>query len=586
MKSKDELLKTALSALKPIEKIDCAKFAEKNFVLPTTSAEPGRYRLERTPYAEEILKAFTQPNIKKVVVMSSSQIGKTSIMMIVLARFIAVDPCNILMVLPTLELAQDISKDRIESMIRDCAILTPLFYEEGKKTRDKNQTILSKFFKGGRLTLVGANSPTGLSSRPIRLLLCDEVDRFASSAGTEGDPIALAETRQSTYWNKITGLFSTPTIENISRIESEYKLGTQEEWSYRCANCGEWHGINYEDITEQIKYRCPDCGFEYSEMEMKSSPQKYIAHNPNVEGVRSFTLNAFSSPWLSWSAIMKEWEAARGNPEREQTVYNTKFGRSYALKGEFENATEFIKNREDYDNEIPARVSILTAAVDVQANRLEYEIVGWNREERWGILRGIIMGAPAIENTWRELDMILDRVYSKRGGEMRISRVFVDSGYSARVVYNYCRTRLNRFPIKGKGGAGIPFTPSWRYPKNSVVPVGVIGVNDGKQEVFGRLKIKRGEEYYWHYPKDDKYFNRGYDEIYFKQLFSEKRVIKRSGGVQYIAWEPLYSHIRNESLDLAVYNLAAIKSMNVDWDAQVKAKPARKVKKSASSEIY
>ena len=31
--------------------------------------------------------------------------------------------------------------------------------------------------------------------------LCDEVDRYPSSAGTEGDPIRLAAKRATTFWN-------------------------------------------------------------------------------------------------------------------------------------------------------------------------------------------------------------------------------------------------------------------------------------------------------------------------------------------------------------------------------------------------
>ena len=109
-----------------------------------------------------------------------------------------------MIVMPTLEMAQDFSKDRLQKLIEDTKILTPLFYRDRMtaRSRDKTQTMLSKFFTGGRLVLVGANSTTGLSSRPIRILLCDEVDRFPHSAGKEGDPVGLAAKRTSTYWNK------------------------------------------------------------------------------------------------------------------------------------------------------------------------------------------------------------------------------------------------------------------------------------------------------------------------------------------------------------------------------------------------
>ena len=585
---KNLLTKVFREGLKPIEKIDCATFAEKYFVLPSTSAEPGKYKLSRTPYAEDILKAFTQPGIKKVVVMSSSQVAKTTCMLIVLARFIAVDPCNILMVLPTLELAQDISKDRLESMIRDCPILTPLFYADGKKSRDKNQTMLSKFFKGGRIILVGANSPTGLSSRPIRLLLCDEVDRFSSSAGIEGDPIKLAETRQATYWNKITGLFSTPTIENVSRIEAEYKLGTMEEWQYQCPNCHEYHAINYEDITINYKYRCPDCGYEFDELTMKKSPQKYIAHR-KADGIRSFWLNAFSSPWMSWKDIMKEWEESKGDPEREQTVFNTKFGRTYRQVGAFESENLFLQRLETYDAEVPSGVKILVASVDVQDNRLEYEICGFNEtEECWGIVKGVVFGMPNFQTTWDKLDTYLDREYQTPTGIMTVSRVFIDSGgHFTTSVYEYCRKNQikGRVAIKGLGQSGIKLLHKVTTAPNYPVQLQILGVNEGKQQVMNRLAIEKPGPLYFHFPIEDYKLEtpRGYDVRYFRGLIAERKVYRQRGGQMQEVWESI--HKRNESLDLRVYNISAFQSLKDNLKPTVK--PARRrLNKSANIDLY
>lgn len=101
-------------------------------------------------------------------------------------------------------------------MIRDTKSLNKLFYNiksNGPKSRDANNTILSKIFPGGRLIMCGANSPSQLASKPIRILLCDEVDRFPVSAGSEGDPVSLAQKRMTTFWNNCMGLFSTPTLE-------------------------------------------------------------------------------------------------------------------------------------------------------------------------------------------------------------------------------------------------------------------------------------------------------------------------------------------------------------------------------------
>lgn len=559
-------------------------------MLPSDAAEPGRWRTSRAPYTKEVMDAFTQEGIHRVVVKSSSQVGKTEILLNVFGRHAHLDPCTMMMIQPTLELAQDFSKSRLSSMITDTKVLTPLFYGKGGrlKSRDATQTILSKFFIGGRIVLTGANSPANLASRPIRLLLCDEVDRFPLSAGGsqsgEGDPVELAARRTTTYWNYKIGMFSTPTTEGVSRIDVEYNQGTQEEWQHKCPNCEEYHALDYRQmqveydektdefgrktfIVKSVKWQCPDCGFEFSELEIKNAPQKYVTQNPDAvkNGVRSFWLNGFSSPWLTWNKIMGEWLSARGNPEREQVVYNTLFGISYRLRGEYDDENVFLSRREDYDGEIPSGVLLLTAAVDVQANRLEYEVVGWaDGFERWGIAKGIVRGEPNQLTTWQDLDLVLDRTWRFGDGTpIKVARTFVDSGYATKSVYEYCHAnmRRGRFPIKGKAGMGLPLLYQYGHPKQTNVLLTILGVDNGKQEVMSNLGLEVAGAGYMHYPLDDGHLGyRGYDSVYFKGLISEHRVIRKSSGILYEAWEPIDRSVRNEPLDLAVYNLACAQS--------------------------
>lgn len=548
--------------------------------MPADSAEPGKYNSARTPYAEEILKCFTAPEVSKVVVKSASQIAKTTMLLTIVGRYVHLDPCNIMMVLPTLELAQDISKTRLTQMIRDVKELTPLFLDLDK-TRKTNQTILSKFFAGGRLILVGSNSATGLASRPIRLLLCDEVDRFCKDVGGEGDAIALAEKRQSTYWNSKTGIFSTPTVEGESRIDAEYNLGTQEQWQHKCPNCGEYHFLDYRQmvtdfderldeyknrniVVKSVKWRCPDCGNEFSELEIKTAPQKYIAQNLDAlkNGVRSFHIGGFSSPWVSWKTIMQEWLTARGNPAREAVVFNTRFGLSYKLQGEYQDERQFLKRLEEYPAELPDEVLLLTGGVDVQHNRLEVEICGWAADEScYGILTEKIWGSPTDYRTWEKLDAVLDREYKFSNGRgLKVARTFIDSGYATDFVYNYCAARQVKgcFPIKGKAGAGLPLIYQFGKPKNSNVILVILGVDAGKIEIFSRLAIESGAQSF-HYGKDN-FLKRNYDAVYFRQLISERRVVRKVGGLIVSSFETVSKGARNEALDIRNYNLAAMKS--------------------------
>ena len=636
MKSAKELWQyISRHGLKPLPKTSVSEWADTyRYLSAGVSSEPGKWRTERAEYQRAIMDAFTEPGVHRVVVKSAAQIGKSDIMNNVIGRFAHLDPASIMMIQPTVDMAQDYSKSRIAPMIRDTPVLSSLFYDVKRagdktaKTRDGNNTILSKFFPGGRLVMCGANSPAGLASRPVRILLADEVDRFPESAGNEGDPVDLASKRMTTFWNYVMGLFSTPTIEGDSRIEIEYNAGTQEEWQHQCPNCSEWHLIRYLDmitnaeehrdksgrrqvIVHGVKWRCPDCGFEFTEQQMRNAKQMYVARNPKAlfNGIRSFFINAFTSPWIGWNDIMREWMEAKGNPEREMVVVNTRFGESYHEQGAFEDETIFLRRREAYGAELPDGVLLLTAAVDTQDNRLEYEVCGWGAgEESWGIRKGIILGQPDWESTWSELDKILEHVYRfKNGTGLKIVRTFIDSGghYTGH-VYRYCEKNFikQRFAIKGYSNRpGIPLNYKIGKASGTKIPLVILGVDDGKQQVMNRLAIKSPGAQYMHFPCDEDQEglqNRGYDEIYFKGIMSERKVkIRRYGSIREI-WQPTKG-VRNEPLDLRVYNLGCMLSVNPQWDelqtimkqpAQEAAvrkeppKPARKRRVSKQTNIW
>jgi phage terminase large subunit GpA-like protein len=182
---------------------------EERRLSPEASAEPGQWLTSRAEYQRGIMDAFSDPNIETVVIMSSAQVGKTEILNNVIGYHVSQDPSPMLVVQPTLDMAQTWSKDRLAPMLRDTPILQGLVKDP--RARDSGNTTLHKIFPGGHITACGANSPSSLASRPVRLVLCDEVDRYPVSAGSEGDPVSLARKRATTFWNRKIGLFSTPT---------------------------------------------------------------------------------------------------------------------------------------------------------------------------------------------------------------------------------------------------------------------------------------------------------------------------------------------------------------------------------------
>lgn len=583
-----DLFAKLIKMVAPPPRMSVSEWADNYRFIPADyGAEPGKWDSSRAAYQKEIMDAFTTKGVHKVVAMIAAQLGKSEILFNVLGRFIHLDPCPALLVQPSLSDSEDFSKERLMPTVRE----TPVLKERisASKSRDSGNTILKKLFPGGYLAMVGANAPSGLAKRSIRVLLFDEVDRFEKSAGNEGDPIELASKRTSNFWNYIIGIFSTPT-DAFSRIFAEYLLGTQEEWRHKCPGCGEFHWVtiwnmqyDYEEFTvdgnktyrvDAVFWRCPDCGNQFTEQQMKATEQKYIVLNPNVTEVRSFHVNSFASPWLAWTKIVAEYLIAKHKPEQLKGFINTRLAEIYKPTGEIKDEHGLLERRENYPADLPEGVLILTAAVDTQDNRLEYEIAGWGRdEERWGIQKGVILGRPDNKKTWNDLDQQLDRMYYFANGcGLRVARTFIDSGgHYTKEVYTYCRDNghKQRFAIKGHHLFGVPII--YKLGKADGfpgLPLVLVGVNDGKQYIMQRLiEKKEPGACYLHFPADDR---RGYDQVYFRGLISEKLEDSIVKGKSVKVWKNIAQDKRNEPLDLQIYNLACLYSIKPDWSVYEK----------------
>lgn len=581
-------IKPSVENFKPPEQLTVGEWADKYRRLSAeNSAEPGRWKTARTPYLKEIMDAFTDPRVHHIVVAASSQVGKTECEMNMLGYAIDIDPGPIMWVMPTVDNAKDFSKRRIAPMIRDTKPLQKKISRA--KSRDSENTVLKKAYPGGMLTMTGANSPASLASVPARYIFGDERDRWTNDAGGEGDPWRLLEARTITFYNHKMVEVSTPTVKGCSNIETAFNLGTQEYWSVKCPHCGEYVFIKFDYIkfdhqskkingkrqytVYNIMFACPECGCASTETEIRKSPKKWVAHNPGAykKGVRSFWINAFTSPWITWEKIILIFLDAEGDPRKLQTVYNTLFGELWEDRGDLESEDEMLTRREEYKAELPDGVLCLTCGVDTQDNRLEYEVVGYGfNDENWGIEKGIIMGKPSEEDTWERLDYIIDRSYyfaSRKA--LKISLTFVDSGgHYTQEVYEECNKRLNKrvFAIKGAHGEGAPYIkpPSKVNIIKDNKKVGtawcyMLGVDAGKERIMSGLKVKTPGKRYSHFPSNPE---KGYDSTYFEGLLSEKMVYK--GGKW--CWEKIPGHNRNENLDCRNYANAAFRALRPNLD--------------------
>lgn len=577
-KSTLKIFEKVARAWAPPAKLTVSEWADTYRKLsPEAAAEPGQWRTDRAPYQREIMDAVTDPDIETIVIKSSSQIGKTEIELNIIGYYIHQDPCPIMVILPNMEpVAQDWSRDRLAPMIRDTVVLAERVGEQ----KNGNSTYHKKF-PGGQIVIAGANSPASLASRPIRILLCDEVDRFPASAGTEGDPIALAEKRTITYWNRKKIYVSTPTVEGASRIEKEYQKGTQEKWCIQCPCCGEYVFINFYGIKFQhkwisdklpevwdVKFQCPECYAEADEHTWKGQPGKWIADNPQVKRIRSFHLNAFVSPWYSWTEIIKEWLEAKDDPVKLKVVKNTLFGECWEEKLDVDDEDKLLERREKYEADLPDGVLLLTCGVDTQDDRLEFEIVGWGiGKESWGIEYGFIIGKPDDLSTWQMLDDRLKKVYRFADGRgLMIACTCIDSGgHFTTSVYRYCKQNEHRriFAVKGQGGPGIPLIHKLSRNNKENALLIILGVDEGKTNIISALKVKEPGPRYCHYPDSD---NRGYDRHYFQGLLSERQVPRKKNGIMRYTWEKISVNARNEAFDTRNYAQAAMELLKPNFE--------------------
>lgn len=573
-----KLFRDLAKAVSPPPVLTVSQWADRYRRLsPESAAEPGQWNTDRAPYQREIMDCVNDPLVEHIVIMSSAQVGKTELILNIIGYYIDYDPAPMLVVQPTLKpMAEDFSKDRLAPMIRDTPTISGKVHDV--KSRNSGNTILHKTFPGGHVTIAGANSASSLASRPVRIVLMDETDRYPASAGTEGNPIKLAEKRTTTFWNKKKIKVSTPTIKGSSQIEKEYQSGTMEEWCVPCPCCGkyqpyEWGRVHFSDVTMECKY----CGEHISEFDWKQGEGKWIAAHPERRRKRSFHLNELASPWTHWDSIIAEWKEAQkeykenGDVEKLKTFINTVLGETWEPRGKGADDDSLLARRERYEAEIPEGVLLLTAAVDVQDDRFEIEVCGWGRGfESWGVKYEKLYGDLDKEETWDRLELWLDReFYFASGYSLLIARTCIDTGgHKTTECYKWLKKmekkgkRISGIKGFGRESQGIPLIHKLSTNNEYNVKVLILGVDSGKEIVVSRLSTVDEGPGYCHFPINA---DRGYSETVIKGLNSEQRVTEVKDGRAIVKWKKK-SGTRNEPLDLRVYNTAAVEILRPDWD--------------------
>lgn len=236
-----------MTMLKPPRNLTISQWAdEERYLSSEFSAEPGKWITSRAEYGRGIMDAGSDPTIPEIVIMKAVQVGYSEILANTVGFFICEDPSPMMIIQPNIDMAEAWSKERLTPMIRDTPAIAARVTEA--KSRDSGNTIRAKKYPGGQLSIVGSNAPAGLASRPIRVVLGDEIDKYPVSAGVEGNPISLAIKRTQTFWNRKIILGSTPTVKGRSEVEARYLNSDQRRYFVPCPDCGHEQTLRWENV--------------------------------------------------------------------------------------------------------------------------------------------------------------------------------------------------------------------------------------------------------------------------------------------------------------------------------------------------
>jgi phage terminase large subunit GpA-like protein len=572
-------------------------------------ASPGKWKTKTQPIAAGPLIACTDPKIHTVVLMVCTQSLKTETLICSAMYYIHQDPSDILFVHPSQDFAAKFSKGRFTRNIAVTQVIRELIAQP--KYRGSENTITHIEAPGSMLDHVGANSPTDLAGRPVRVILLDEIHKYPISAANIGDPVRLAIERCSTFYaqgrSKVI-MACSPTTAGLSRIGKEYASSDQRKCFLRCPHCDlrqilTWESIRFSKdevgnpLPKTSQISCSGCGALWTERERIAAidelmtfpdhgwrqtaefvccdtaqvPEHWDDEGRSLchtcgkrsvfNGKAGFNCSKLYSKRHRLEDVVQQFAEARGDLEMMRVWTNEAMGELFEHKyAEKFSSNALMARAEVYGpQDMPAAVKLLIAFVDTQDNRLEVLVVGFSwDEESYVIMHHVIHGNPSTQpQVWAELDKLRAMTFKVRGEDTvrRIEAMGIDSGgHCTAAVLAYANTRrlagVGRvFATRGQDGP----IPLWPHRGSISKARGretyfTIGVSSGKELITARLAMTPP------LPGFRKpgyiHFPVGLDAEFYAQLNSERQTRRVRGGREVSVWVKVRE--RNEAFDLLV----------------------------------
>ncbi len=574
-------------------------WAERHRVVAEeTSPHPGKWRNARTPFLVEIMDTMAPSHwARRTTVMKSVQVSGSEGLSNILGWIIDSAPGPALVVHPTIEAGRDWTSEKFEPTIEATKRLKRKVSNVVIRGRD-GSTLKRKRFPGGSIVVTGANSGAGLRQKSVRYVFLDDMDEFPPKIGDQGDPVEMARARKTSFEKsgKDKELdVSTPTIKSASRIARQYEAGTQGRWHVPCPHCGaeqvlKWggkdqaFGIKFNPVPPyHAHYVCEanGCIVQHWQLEGMNAQGRWVHAFPFPGREPSYHLNSLISPFTTWDHIVAKWIDAQGDPEKLKTFVNLQLGEPWDEAGDRPKAEELLARCETWDaGTVPAPVSgsgvlLITLSCDVQGDGIWYRFIGWGRDRQsWGLQHGFLDGETGTEtgSAFQKLDALRRKQFRDRwGNDRRADAVGIDANYQTEVVVNWCKSRLDCFPLRGEDGWRQPAWPGKATPRTfsergkarrkgpKTFPVGTWPL---KTRHFGALKVKKEADAIV-FPGSYCHFNQDWSESDFKQLLSEIFATQRNRKTGKVTQGWHQTEVDNHLLDCTVYGLALAEKLGM-----------------------
>lgn len=560
--------KEALAYLKPPENITVSQWADKYRILDSkTSAMPGPWRTDQTPYLRGIMDEFNNHETEEIVYVKPTQVGGTECLQNMAGYIVQQDPAPTMIVYPTDKLADSISENRLVPMIKAAPSLK-------KRYKENESSRLELQFDGMYLTLAGSNSPSSLASKAIRFLFLDEVDKYPGASKKEADPVSLARERTKTFHNRKIFITSTPTLKTGHIWKAKEDADIEKHYFVPCPHCGEYielkwsqvtfpdeEGMSYTDRAEFANYVCQECGCIITDQDkpqmLRHGEWRVVKQNTKYVRKVAFWMNTLYSPFVRFSEVVKEFLTTKDDPEKFQNFTNSWLAEPWEDTKLKTNADLVLERQTEYGQfVVPEWAKLLTGGVDVQENCLYWSIRAWGN---YLTSQNIAHGQAF---SFQEVERIMNLEYRMPDDTpLVVALALIDSGNDADMVYDFCASN-SEWALPSKGSSN-PMLSHYKLSKVNKTDSRAYGMNlvlvdTGKYKdmIAGRMKKKNGSGSWMVYA--------GCDREYAEQVTAEHKVnVKMGNGKTRQEWQLKTSHADNHYLDCEVYALTAADVLGV-----------------------